>query len=245
MRKRFGSGACIHCGVHTDKLTGDHVFPESWYPDSTPEGLEKWQAPACEQCNHEFGKLEKRLFRQLAMGVEPWTVGAEGIADRAIRSFDPEAAKNDADRKHREAARERVRRSLRTIAMVPETPALLPNIGTLHLSDSNAIEVVAGSDLTLFMKKVVRGFSYLATGQVLPAEYVIRLIPTDKYAQIPNALLDSPATIFERGPGLRVERHYSSDDPYAALFRIQFWGRYEFIATVWLAALEAASTPAG
>lgn len=28
MAKKFGAGVCIHCGMHTEKLTSDHILPD-------------------------------------------------------------------------------------------------------------------------------------------------------------------------------------------------------------------------
>jgi len=51
--------------------TWDHVFPRSWYPDNTPKDLEKWQVPACQPCNANYGKLENQLMILLGMCVDP------------------------------------------------------------------------------------------------------------------------------------------------------------------------------
>ena len=40
-------GRCVHCLKDNVVLTSDHMFPKAWYPDATPENLEKWQFPAC------------------------------------------------------------------------------------------------------------------------------------------------------------------------------------------------------
>jgi len=181
------------------------------------------------------------------MGVEPWTVGAEGIAERALRSFDPRTAKNENDRKHREGAKEKVRRDIVHVSKLSFTEPILPNVGTIHSPGDQgySVEIVSQSDLHRLIEKFVRGISYIASGEVLPPEYVIHIIPLTQSHRLPQSLLESPATVFERGPGFRVERHGTCDDRYAALFRIQFWGRYEFFATVWLAELETSSVTAG
>jgi len=45
MAKKFPQGRCIHCLEEFSSLTSDHVFPDSWYPETTPDNLEKWQMP--------------------------------------------------------------------------------------------------------------------------------------------------------------------------------------------------------
>jgi hypothetical protein len=169
MSKDFGAGYCIHCREYAEELTNDHVPPESWYSDSTPLNLEKWRAPACRKCNSEYGKLERSLFQRLALGVEPWIVGGEGVGERALRSFDPRAAKNPKDRAHRVAALERVRNRLKHMDNVDQPETVLPNIGTIGPPSEQgyAIDRVEWDELRRYIEKLVRGISFVATQRVL------------------------------------------------------------------------------
>ena len=58
MAKVFKPCKCVHCLRYCDSPTSDHVFPKSWYPDTTPQNMEKWQIPSCENCNTEYSKIE-------------------------------------------------------------------------------------------------------------------------------------------------------------------------------------------
>jgi hypothetical protein len=51
--------------------TKDHVFPGSWYPDTTPDAVRRWTAPSCERCNGYFGHLEKELLVFFACCIDP------------------------------------------------------------------------------------------------------------------------------------------------------------------------------
>ena len=53
MATTFYKMHCVYCLKLFEELTSDHVFPKSWYPETTPENLEKWQMPACVECNQE------------------------------------------------------------------------------------------------------------------------------------------------------------------------------------------------
>ena len=246
MAKRFGPGTCIHCGEPSDKLTNDHIFPDGWYPDSTPRGLEKWQAPSCEACNAEYGKLERRLFQQLAMGVEPWVVGGEGIGERALRGCDPRAAKSDDDKKHREGAREKLRRRMKELPVIPLSTGILPNVGTIMPSvDGYTAEEIDWSDIERMVVKFVRGMTYHVTGQVLPQSYVIHVVRPELNGRVSPEITNSPATTLERGPGFRVVRHATAEDQFSAFFRIFLWGKYEFFAAVWSSELDSSRTIAG
>src|SRR4029079_15657963 len=83
-------------------------FPVSWYPDSTPENLERWKFPACAPCNAEYGKLEQDLLLRAGLCLDPATLQASGIPERVLRSIAPEHAKNEHDRRVREARRRKI-----------------------------------------------------------------------------------------------------------------------------------------
>lgn len=51
----------------------------------------------------------------MALATDPWVPGASGIGEKALRIFDPAAAKGDKDRKHREAAREKMAREFQRV----------------------------------------------------------------------------------------------------------------------------------
>jgi hypothetical protein len=62
MAKNPGRGQCVHCLKGTQERNWDHVFPKSWYPDTTGADTEKWQIPSCLSCNDRYGKLECDLI---------------------------------------------------------------------------------------------------------------------------------------------------------------------------------------
>lgn len=238
-------GRCVHCRQNVDSLTRDHVLPEAWYPDSTPKGMQKWQVPSCQPCNASLGKFERDVFQKLALGVDPATVGGEGIGEKALRSFDPRAAKSPSDLRHRQAGKEKARRRLRTVSNVSFGSPVFPNIGTIYTpaQGGHLVSEIGLDEIERLVTKFVNGISYLATGCVLPDEYTVRVIDPGLYSQIPSESLASVPTIFERGPGFRVERHGADGDQYVALFHIYLWGKYEFFAAIVKERRDAFSAP--
>ena len=67
MSKNPNVGKCVHCLKDPVVLTSDHMFPRAWYPDATPENLEKWQIPSCVECNHRYSKIEGDLLNRVAL----------------------------------------------------------------------------------------------------------------------------------------------------------------------------------
>lgn len=108
MVKKFGAGRCVHCLKTCDTLTSDHVFPRSWYPETTPNDLEKWQMPACKKCNKKYGKIENYLLLRFGLCLDRNQEGAKGIPEKALRSINPKAGKNIKDSYHRQKIRQKI-----------------------------------------------------------------------------------------------------------------------------------------
>lgn len=75
---------CIHCLEYFNELTKDHIFPSSWYPDSTPLNLEKWTVPSCAECNRELGKAEEKLFNRLSICLDENDIASLGLSKRKL-----------------------------------------------------------------------------------------------------------------------------------------------------------------
>src|SRR5437868_1838889 len=76
---------CIHC-FNPAGNTQDHVFPRAWYPESTPEDVQRPTAPSCRPCNGKFGRLEEYLLGRLGLCMDPRTIESSGIPARALRA---------------------------------------------------------------------------------------------------------------------------------------------------------------
>ena len=85
MTKKFKQCNCVHCLIACDNPTSDHVFPRSWYPETTLACLEKWQIPSCQRCNEEYSKIEADLLQRIGMCVSPESDEAKGIANKALQ----------------------------------------------------------------------------------------------------------------------------------------------------------------
>jgi len=231
--KSFGSGHCIHCRGYFDELTSDHIFPDAWYSDMTPAEAEKWQAPACNTCNSEYGKIERRLLQRMALATDPWVAGASGVGEKALRSFDPREAKGKKDRQHREGARAKMARALVRVEDLADADVLLPNVGTIQPGLGGYLTIeVDETDVGRLVKKVVLGITHLRTGTILPNQYEVRVIRPSEHGKIDDSWFLTSHETFERPPSFIVHRHYVPDDPYMAFFRFYLWERFEFFAAI-------------
>src|ERR1700694_4986341 len=129
IRRPKSDGRCVHCREFHADMTKDHVFPDSWYPESTPKTVQRWTVPSCGRCNRELGHVEKEVFVRLGLCVNPQKVAATGISKRVIRSLGIGAEDIDEDEKRiRAALKDEVLRGAKPFAEEVR-PHILPGIG--------------------------------------------------------------------------------------------------------------------
>ena len=78
---------CVLCLNYSSNITKEHVFPSSWYTNSTPDWVQRWTVPTCKSCNGKFGKMEQKLLVRLGLCTDPDKAEAYGIAKKILRSF--------------------------------------------------------------------------------------------------------------------------------------------------------------
>ena len=158
IKRPKSDGRCVHCGKTHEKLTKDHVFPDSWYPESTPGTVQRWTAPACLLCNGELGPVEKEVFVRLGLCVNPEKVAATGISKRVLRSLGIGAEGLDEDEKRiRAALKNEVLRGAKPF-VEEARPHVLPGIGP-HPEASSAQQIqidIPADKLYQVARKIVR-----------------------------------------------------------------------------------------
>jgi hypothetical protein len=82
-------GTCAYCATDGVEIEGEHVFPESWYPDGYSRLL-MLIVPSCRTCNDGFNRVEQRLFLPFMMSLPPDPRMA-GLTEQAIRSAETNA----------------------------------------------------------------------------------------------------------------------------------------------------------
>jgi hypothetical protein len=225
MSKQFSRGQCVHCLRVVDKLTSDHLPPRSWYPTSTPENLEKWQVPSCQECNHNFGRLEEHLLINLGLCLDDDAEASKGIGTRALNALNALRAQNPRDFaiRYSKALRQLAERKTNS----PGTNLIVLNSGPAneHLS-------IKASDLRCFAEKAVRGVLWMNGRGVVESNYTIEL-STD---QVPQTDFDAETrkhgVRFQQGPGFEVYWAPAVDDKIACQILILVFGKLVLRARV-------------
>ena len=115
---------CVYCRndfPHVS-LTRDHVIAGSWYPQSTPQTVQRITALSCRTCNTDrYSASERYLFLRLAACVDPKLPGADGIWEKAKWTMDVTRAGDDKERAHRQGAREALGRCAFEMENIPDS----------------------------------------------------------------------------------------------------------------------------
>lgn len=233
MARKPEPGKCVHCLGEFERLNWDHVFPKSWYTDTTLMDLYKWQIPSCIHCNDEYGRLEKDLMIRIGLCLDPDDPSSKGIVDKALRSIDPSKGKNKKDKQARANKRLQILGQMIPEDSVPKT-AIYPNFG-LHENipeKQYGVTINAGS-IKRLNEKIVRGIMYIEDGVFIePPYHIDSFTLTDEAAQPIIEIIDKFAKIYAREPGIIVKRATVKEDKLSSVFAIDIWNRFKMYSTI-------------
>ncbi len=139
-------GRCVYCRNDFPRasLTRDHVIAGSWYPQSTPQTVQRITALSCRPCNTDrYSASERYLFLRLAACVDPKLPGTDGIWEKAKRTMDVTMACDDKERAHRQGAREALGRVAFEMENIPDSGVLPSFVRNFNLGSRTAIFVQA------------------------------------------------------------------------------------------------------
>jgi hypothetical protein len=236
IRRPKSDGRCFHCREILVEPTKDHVFPSSWYPDSTPENVQRWTVPSCGRCNGEYGDIEKELFVYFALCLDPQKAEASGLAKRALRSFGVDVSGiSEEERLHRQALRDRILKEMK-----PYTPDIDPHVipglefrPELRTEGQKQVGIPADK-LHKVLRKIVRGSEYwLAQGRIIDPtwEITVHLMRPADVPEDVRKLFSLLGTVY-LGPGLAIRRAVASDGSNAAIYRMIVWGSVTYYSAI-------------
>lgn len=225
MAKKPQPGKCVHCLKDVAERNWDHVFPESWYPDTTPPNIEKWEIPSCIPCNSGLGKVEDRLLLFLAHALDPYHPGSAGICQKAKRAISPEAGRDDRDQNARAAQRSRFLQNVRVGDAIPPT-GVYPGLHDRwnQPQDDRMAVLIPKRDMDRVTAKIVRGITFLKGKKFIepPYKIAVKALPNETPARH-REVFASFGTEYTVGPGLTVRRLLYPLE-LNVLFEIEFFG---------------------
>jgi hypothetical protein len=232
MAKRPEPGKCVHCLRDPVERNWDHVFSRSWYPESSKPNEYKWQIPSCLPCNSALGKIEEDFLRRIALTLDPDNSASRGLIEKALRSMNASAGKNEKDSEIRERLRQRV------LADVIEGEAI-PTIGIFpgleerwgRPREEQAGVLIPANSFRRLTEKIARGIFWIEDRRFIEPPYKIEfsVLPEGNPVQ---EVLDLQGTTYAREPGVVVRRFVTPEDGVSSLFEIQFWQQFKTYASV-------------
>lgn len=173
-KKNLGPGRCVHCLKEVEERNTDHVFPESWYPDSTPIDLEKWQIPSCIPCNDAYGRLEQDFLVKVGLCLDPYDPASKSIVEKSLRSLKPTAARNPRDAQHRLGKGKRILAQALQGDKIPDQ-GVFPGLGDrwADIPGERTAILIPKRSFERITEKIVRGIFYIEDGIFIEPPYTI------------------------------------------------------------------------
>jgi hypothetical protein len=221
------SGRCVHCLRLTESITADHVFPNSWYPDTTPPTVQRWTAPSCPECNRVRGQLEKDLLIRLVLCINPKSEAASGLASKALRSLGLDVEDlSEREKAHRDKLKAKIRSELMPYADVAEKPGAIPGLGPHEDQSVQWAIPIPWAGLSIVSEKIVRGCEYKLKERFVENPYGIRTF-INRSGGVPQPFA-SHVEFFDFGPGCNIRRVFATEDPQVVRYWISIWDCLHF-----------------
>jgi len=218
---------CVHCLKYTNELTWDHIPPESWYPDTTPDHIEKWKVPSCHKCNKEYGRIEEELLLKIGLCINPRDHRSAGIAFKALRALKGVHGKNEKDARIREAKKRKILKESMYGEKIPIN-SIYPGFESKGGPRDEPVGVlIPVNHLTRIAQKIVKGIVYIVDKKYIEPPYKIKFYPYNKINVeiILTEIYPGPWDIFDRPPGFAVLRAVAKEDMTSGIYLIDIWGQ--------------------
>jgi len=218
------SGRCVHCLRLTEEITDDHVFPHSWYPDSTPATVQRWTVPCCRECNNRLSLLETDLLLRLALCLDPASEAAAGLSSRALRSLGLDTTNlSDSEKEHRKRRKAKLKSELLPLSEIAGQPGVIPGLSRQWVGQEGQFAVpIPWAALSIIAEKIARGCEYKLKERYVETPYAIRTTISDPDEVSPT--FSSHRRLIDFGPGCQVLRVFITEDPKIVRHRILIWG---------------------
>ncbi|SRR5216684_1576476 len=228
---------CVYCRV-LPGVEDEHVFPDSWYPATTPTTVQRLTVPSCKPCNRKWKALEERIGPDMQMICSREVYGAVGVNAKQSRSWSVQHARDTEDARHRAGKALKILHTMAWPNAHPGAPVAQVRIGARARLASPA-RVIQPADLHALAEKFVRGLYYFETDGLTLPEIIIKakIIPNalvrvvtplkQDWARVINTFRQLPIAT-QLSPGLEYRRFFGAHDFQGWDFLL--WGQFEIFA---------------
>lgn len=228
---KFTNQKCIYCLSFYSELTGDHILPKSWYPASTPQYLEKWQVPACRDCNLGLEKAEEDLFTRIGICLKEDDFLSQGVSQKAVRKMNPLAATDPNSLQRKSSELIRIIQDFKPC----HGPDDKMQINSRHdHGESVGIAVrIPREKLETFSIKVIKGLEYKLRKKLVEADrsiFVYSHTQSDaskEFISVLDSRLSKTEKNAHRGPGFTVRYGSNPFNDGNVIYHIKILGYLE------------------
>lgn len=173
---------------------------------------------------------------RIGLCLDPTSRAGAGVTLRAMRSMDPRSGKNARDAGARAGKQKSLMEQVALLSKqdIPEH-SIYPGFG--RPQDQPRQEQVAipvpKRAIDRLTDKIVRGLTYLEDGRFIEDTHVIECGPLHETSA--SELRETFAKfgkLYERKPGLSVDRCVTPEDGVSSMYRIEIWGQFRVYAFV-------------
>jgi hypothetical protein len=226
--RRRARPTCVYCRV-APATTDDHVFPESWYPSTTPAGAEKAKVPSCRPCNQRWSRIEVLFAEEYLIGLDPKAPQIAGVSERLTRAWQPQKAKGPDDAKHRAGKLLKLTRTMKWTDPVPGAPQRWIRTPAGLILKASPARLIGPDLRRSIAEKFIRGFHFVETGQPAP-DFEVQCLSQEDAAHSGDQILLLLRNMTRRdhlGPGLL---YGWLDGPEKSFWAFHLWGQLSFFA---------------
>lgn len=222
---------CAYCGDREGDER-EHVFPKSWYPESTPESVQRLIVPGCHDCNQRWSKIEEEFRTEFLMVISPLKNEAQGLHDKFTRSINPTFASDDTGRKMRAGKAKKILRTMKWVPAVPGAPQATVRTPSGLFVRASPVRSIEQRVLNGAAEKLIRGLQYAKTNQVLGPIKVDSMLIRPWHGEDPDwvPVLQHLWTIppdTTLAPGLEYRHHRQ---PGLDVWDFLVWGQVRFVS---------------
>lgn len=171
---------------------------------------------------------------RIGLCIDPNAFESVGVVPKVLRSLNPKLAKNDKDRRAREAKRDQILKQVLKGTDIPIS-AVYPRFEEKwgRPPEQQVAVPIPKKSVDRLFEKVIRGLAYLEDERFIEPPNSIALYPLSvSDAPVFTSLLDKFGQVHARGPGIVVRRAVSPEDGLSAIYEITIWGMFQTYAVV-------------
>ena len=238
MCAKFVNQQCVHCLNRFDELTKDHVFPESWYPDSTPLNMEKWVVPSCLDCNNKLGSIEDELYKKFAICMTSGDIASSGVSKKVIQKYIFSSEEDERNKGRKLTNLKRLIKDVNWFDNDKLPKNIMKNFGNVAKNSKKSMLVhIPAQLLNPFCEKIIRGLEFRLMDSLVYNNRKIQIIHLPDFTEFVsseilqlNNILTKDGAKVNRGPGFVVR--YVKDVHSSMLYHITIWGKWEIWASI-------------